>query len=267
MTAGATLLGGPGKFDLRLLHRQQQPAHVPLEQVRRQAGFLGGAFHEAAALAVPAQVHLVKVEAFARPQTQGDFQARRCRWFFPNRPRGIPGLPSRGTRRRRVAARRTELCLTQRREPWLVRFRLFLFSRVLRLKPLTEAAKEREGAGADACASAQGAGTNGAGVQPTPVSSDSLSTMGSGLSVSSSMTIATGGNGGGGAAGAGRAPVPSHCAAFKSRASDLSAGLHFAGVFVGVHAVRELHPETSMPCALNRSASRCAARSPASSAS
>ena len=48
--------------------------------------------------------------------------------------------------------------------------------------------------------------------------------MGSGLSVSSSMTIATGGNGGGGAAGVGRAPLPSHCAAFKSRASDLSAG-------------------------------------------
>ena len=61
---------GPGQFGLRLFHRQQQFAHVALEQVRRQAGFLGGAFHEAAALAVAAQVHLVKMEAFATTQTQ-----------------------------------------------------------------------------------------------------------------------------------------------------------------------------------------------------
>ena len=74
MTAGAMFWAGLASSVCACSTASKQPAHVALEQIRCQAGFLGGAFDKAAALAVPAQVHLVEVEAFARPQTQGDFQ-------------------------------------------------------------------------------------------------------------------------------------------------------------------------------------------------
>ena len=81
---GRGLLLGLGQFGLRLLDRQQQFAHVALEQVRRQSRFLGGAFHEAAALHVPAQINLVQVEAFSRlvTQAQRDFQRVGADGFF-----------------------------------------------------------------------------------------------------------------------------------------------------------------------------------------
>ena len=69
-----------------MFHRQQQTAQVALEQVRRQARFLGGPFDEAATFQVPAQVKLVKVEQ-VRPlarhaQAQGDFKCVGAEGFF-----------------------------------------------------------------------------------------------------------------------------------------------------------------------------------------
>ena len=71
---------------------------------------------------------------------------------------------------------------------------------------------------------------------------------------------------GGGGAG-GRAPVPSQADEFNKSASDLLAGVTFCAYSLASMPCGNRMRKTSMPCALNRSASRCAARSPASSAS
>ncbi|OQC68389.1 MAG: hypothetical protein BWX48_00060 [Verrucomicrobia bacterium ADurb.Bin006] len=95
--------------------------------------------------------------------------------------------------------------------------------------------------------------------------------MGNGSPVSSSTTIATcfNASGGGEAAwGEGAAfPAPSHAAELSKSASDLSAGCTFCAYSLASMPCGNLMRHTSTPCALNRSASRAAARSPASSAS
>ena len=222
VTAGAASRG-PGQLGLRLLHRQQQPAHVALKQVRGQAGFLGGAFHEAAALA-SRQSQPGPDGSARRHASATRLSARRCRWFFPGRPRDIRGLP---IREPSVVALFKRGCALTNGRSLVRRWRRwpFLFSRCRR-QPLTEAAKEEE--------SGRGCLSTGAG-------------------------------------GVGRRWWPcasaSHAAEFNKQRQRFVGGFDLAGVFVGVHAVRELHPENFDAVRLNRSASRCAARSPASSAS
>jgi hypothetical protein len=62
------------QLHLGLLHREQQPTKIALQQLGRQASFLGSAFDEAAALAVAREVHLVEVKVFAVPKSQRDFE-------------------------------------------------------------------------------------------------------------------------------------------------------------------------------------------------
>ena len=72
---------------------------------------------------------------------------------------------------------------------------------------------------------------------------------------------------GGGVGAGGRAPAPSQAAEFISNASDLSAGFTLQAYSLASMPCGNFTRKTSMPCFLKRSVSRCAARSPASSAS
>ena len=82
VTAAATFSAGFAQFGLRLLDREQQARNVALEQVGGESGFLGGAFDEAAALRVAAQVHLIQVKAFTGAQAQRDFERVRAECLF-----------------------------------------------------------------------------------------------------------------------------------------------------------------------------------------
>ncbi|OQC68388.1 MAG: hypothetical protein BWX48_00059 [Verrucomicrobia bacterium ADurb.Bin006] len=111
------------QFRLRLLDREQQTAHVALEQVGQQSGFLGGAFDEAAALRVAAQIHLVEVKAFTGAQSQRNFQRVRAEGFLQARNAILAAFD---VHEPCIAA------LFQRRRRGRCWLRLFFFSRRLR---------------------------------------------------------------------------------------------------------------------------------------
>jgi len=108
---------------LCLFDREQQARNVALQEIRRQSGFLGSAFDEAAALRVAAQVHRVQVKAFALAKSQRDFQRVRAERFLQTRHAILAAFD---VHEPCIAA------LFQRRRRGRCWLRLFFFSRRLR---------------------------------------------------------------------------------------------------------------------------------------